>query len=147
MTKRIFFFFRSALLGFFVYLFIFCLMLIGMIWSLVATLSGTDLKGYYAVMLFALGSLLGLIGVIIPAVLLIKGRKIIHSNKEGIPCQLIRIKARWPMEKAIIKVDGKEVICTPKLFLREYSRIITKYDSSMLRCLEWGGQYYLYVEA
>ena len=100
-----------------------------------------------AILLFSFADALMLLIVFIKVTQLLKFKRIIKNNYNIFDCEILGVKVRWPFETVVIKVNDKETIVSPWLFIRSYSSFIFKYKANTIfKCLSYDNKYYLIRE-
>ncbi len=100
-----------------------------------------------AILLFSLADALMLSIVFVEVARLLKFKRIIKNEYNILDCEILGVKVRWPFETAVIKVNDKETVISPWLFIRSYSSFIFKYKANVkFKCLSYNHEYYLIRE-
>ena len=100
-----------------------------------------------AILLFSFADALMLLIVFIKVTQLLKFKRIIKNNYNIFDCEILGVKVRWPFETVVIKVNDKETIVSPWLFIRSYSSFIFRYNTNIgFKCLFYDNKYYLIRE-
>lgn len=100
-----------------------------------------------AILLFSFADALMLSIVLVKVTQLLKFKRIIKNSYNIFDCEILGVKVRWPFETVVIKVNDKENVVSPWLFIRSYSSFIFKYKTNTkFKCLSYDNKYYLIRE-
>ena len=100
-----------------------------------------------AILLFSLADALMLSIVLFKVAQLLKFKRIIKNDYKILDCEILGVKVRWPFETVVIKVNDKETVVSPWLFIRSYSSFIFKYKANVkFKRLSYKDKYYLIRE-